>query len=197
MKIILSVILLATTAMLCFAQEQPATLPAVTPIVVLTTAPVLEAEVVPTMSVPTDPFLAMRIPLNSKMYIAPFKSEDAAKPVEGFETYMAAAIRKKGVPVIMVTDRSLADFEIVGTADKKGAGWAKKLLLGDFRGSASASLTVTNLHTGVIAYADASDRASANKGLRSSAEKLAKYLKRKMVDDDKKFVRMSVALATK
>ena len=110
---------------------------------------------------------------------------------------MAAAIRKKGVPVIMVTDRSQADFEIVGTADKKGAGWAKKLLLGDFRGSASASLTVTNLHTGVIAYADASDRASANKGLRSSAEKLAKYLKRKMVDDDKKFVRMSVALATK
>jgi len=67
--------------------------------------------------------------------------------------------------------------------------------LGDFRRSASASLTVTNLHTGVIAYADASDRASANKGLRSSAEKLAKYLKRKMMDDEKRFVRMNAAVA--
>lgn len=45
--------------------------------------------------------LDTRIPLNSKIYIATFKSEDATKPVEGFETYMAAAMRKKGVPVIM------------------------------------------------------------------------------------------------
>jgi hypothetical protein len=140
---------------------------------------------------PADPFLAMRIPPNSKVYIAPFKSEDAEKPVEGFETYMAAALRKKNVPLIMVADRSQADFEIVGSADKKGAGFAKKWLLGDFRGTTSASLTVTNLHTGVVAYADASHRASANKGLRSSAEKLAKYLKRKIQDDEKRFARMS------
>jgi hypothetical protein len=59
--------------------------------------------------------------------------------------------------------------------------------LGDFSRSLSASLTVTNLHTGVVAYADASDRASANRGLCSSAGKLAKYLKRKIEDDEKKF----------
>jgi hypothetical protein len=58
--------------------------------------------------------------------------------------------------------------------------------MGDFRNSTSASMTVTNLHTGVVAYADSSDRASANRGLRSSAEKLAKYLKRKIEDDEKK-----------
>jgi hypothetical protein len=126
-------------------------------------------------TVPIDPFLANRIPPNSKIYIAPFKSEDTSHAVEGFETYMAAAIRKKGVPVIMVADRAQADFEILGSADKKAAGFAKKWLLGDFRRSTSASLSVTNLHTGVVAYADSSDRASANKGLRSSAEKLAKY----------------------
>jgi hypothetical protein len=97
----------------------------------------------------------------------------------------------------MVADRSQADFAIEGSADKKAAGFAKKWLLGDFRRSTSASLTVTNLHTGVIAYADASDRTSANKGLRSSAEKLAKYLKRKMMDDEKKFVRMGGTLAVK
>jgi hypothetical protein len=137
-----------------------------------------------------DPFMATFIPRNSKVYIAPFKSESTEKPVEGFETYMAAAMRKKDVPLIMVADRSIADFEIVGTADKKGAGFAKKWLLGDFRSTTSASISVTNLHTGVVAYADASHRASANKGLRSSAEKLAKYLKRKIEDDEKKAAKM-------
>jgi hypothetical protein len=58
-------------------------------------------------------------------------------------------------------------------------------------------LSVTNLHTGVVAYADASDRASANKGLRSSAEKLAKYLKRKMMDDEKQFAIMTAPWAVK
>ncbi|HVS22056.1 MAG TPA: hypothetical protein VHD88_09430 [Pyrinomonadaceae bacterium] len=133
-----------------------------------------------------DPFEARLIPRNSRVYIAQFKSEDSEHPVEGFETYMAAALRKKKVPLVVVNDRTLADFEIVGSADKKGAGFAKKWILGDFRRSTSASFTMTNIHTGVVAYADASDRASANKGLRSSAEKLAKYLKRKIEDDEKK-----------
>ena len=138
-----------------------------------------------TQAAPSDPFEAQLIPRNSKVYIAPFRSENAEKPVEGFETYMAAALRKKNVPLIMVTNRDDADFEIVGTADKKGAGLAKKLLLGDWRDTTSASLSVTNLKTGVVAYADSSHRSSANRGMRSSAEKLAKYLKKKIEGDEK------------
>lgn len=135
---------------------------------------------------PDDPFRAQLIPRNSKVFIAPIKSEDASKPqAVGFENYLAAAFRKKSVPLIIVADRSQADFVIEGSADKKGAGWAKKVFLGDFRNSTSASMTVTNLRTGVVAYADSSDRASANRGLRSSAEKLAKYLKRKIEKDEK------------
>lgn len=137
-------------------------------------------------SVPNDPFTAQIIPRNSKVYIAPFKSESTDKPVEGFESYMAAALRKKEVPLIIVSNPEIADFKIEGTADKKGAGAAKKILLGDWRSTTSASITVTNLKTGVVAFADSSHRASANKGLRSSAEKLAKYLKKKIEDDEKK-----------
>jgi hypothetical protein len=114
------------------------------------------------------------------------KSEDTEKPVEGFETYLAAALRKKNVPLILVVDEAQADFKIVGTADKKGAGWAKKIFLSDWRSTTSASMSVINLKTGVVAYSDASHRSSANKGMRSSAEKLAKYLKRKIEDDEKK-----------
>ena len=105
---------------------------------------------------------------------------------EGFESYIAAALRKKEVPLLMVADPKDADFVIEGTADKKGAGWAKKIFAGDYRSSTSASMTVTNTKTNVIVYADSSDRASANRGFRSSAEKLAKYLKRKIEDDEKK-----------
>lgn len=137
--------------------------------------------------VPDDPFKARLIPRNSKIYIAPMLSEDPSKPqAQGFETYLAAALRKKDVPLLIVANESQADFIIEGTADKKGGGWAKKVFLGDFRNSTSASMAVTNLRTGVVAYADSSDRSSANRGLRSSAEKLAKYLKRKIEDDEKK-----------
>lgn len=136
---------------------------------------------------PDDPFKARLIPRNSKVYIAPMLSEDPKESqAQGFEAYLAAALRKKDVPLLIVADASQADFIIEGTADKKAAGLAKKILLGDFRKSTSASMTVTNLRTGVVAYADSSDKSSANRGLRSSAEKLAKYLKKKIEDDEKR-----------
>lgn len=131
-----------------------------------------------------DKFEAEIIPRNSKIYIGRFVAEGDKDT--GFATYLAAAIRKKNVPVILVTNLQDADFEISGSADKKGAGWAKKIFLGDFHPTTSASIQVVNTKTGVVAYADASHRDSAARGMRSSAEKLAKYLKRKIENDEKK-----------
>jgi hypothetical protein len=132
-------------------------------------------------------FRAQLIPRGSKVYISPFRNESAqeGKTPAGFESYVAAALRKKKVPLLMVSDPRDADFVIEGTADKKGAGWAKKIFFGDLRSSVSSSMTVTNTKTNIVVYADSSDRSSANRGYRSSAEKLAKYLKRKITDDEK------------
>ena len=116
-----------------------------------------------------------RIPRNSKVYIA---------PMDGFETYLAAAFRKKEVPLIIVTDREQADFEITGTHEKKNASWAKTIFVNPSP-SASASMQVVNLKTKVVVYADSSHRTSASRGERSTAEKLAKYLKKKIEDDEK------------
>lgn len=118
-----------------------------------------------------------RIPRNSRVYIA---------PMDGFETYLAAAFRKKEVPLVIVTEPEFADFMISGTHEKKNAGWAKTIFLGDARSSASASMQVVNMRTKVVVYADSTHRGSANRGERSTAEKLAKYLKRKIEDDEKK-----------
>jgi hypothetical protein len=50
------------------------------------------------------------IPRNSKIYIA---------PMDGFETYLAAAIRKKEVPVILVSVPDAADFQIDNSRKEK------------------------------------------------------------------------------
>jgi len=131
-----------------------------------------EPTAAPVAQTPAD----TRIPRNSKVYIA---------PMDGFETYLAAAFRKKEVPLTITTEPEYADFVISGTHEKKNAGWAKTIFLGDARSSASASIQVVNMRTKVVVFADSSHRGSANRGERSTAEKLAKYLKKKIEDDEK------------
>ena len=122
---------------------------------------------------PTD----TRIPRNSKVYIV---------PGDGFEHYLAAALRKKSVPLLIVTDRDAADFEITTTHDRQDASWARIYVWGLLHGSAQASIQVVNLKTKVVVFADSSTRLVALRGERSTAEKLAKYLKRRMEKDEKK-----------
>ena len=91
----------------------------------------------PATGVPAD----TKIPRNSRIYIS---------PMDGFENYLAAALRKKEVPLVIVAEPDLADFIVTGTHDKKSAGWAKTIFMGDTRGSASASMQVVNVRTHVI-----------------------------------------------
>src|SRR5262245_65752048 len=125
----------------------------------LTCFPLLELAAVGKAQDPT------MIPRDSKVYIEPFKAESETKGAQGFETYLMAALRKKNVPLVIVTDPEQADFVISGTADRQGAGWAKKVFFGDLRGSASAALEVINVKTKVVVYADSYDRKSANRWL--------------------------------
>ncbi len=130
-----------------------------------------------TGKLPLNSSTGERIPANSKVYIA---------PMSGFEAYLAAAFRKKNVPLIITTDRAQADYEITGSSEIKKAGWAKTIFFGDPRPSASASMQMVDLKTAQVVYADSSDRGSANRGHRSTAEKLAKYLKKKIEEDAKR-----------
>src|SRR5205807_476029 len=55
---------------------------------------------------PDDPFKARIIPRNSKIYIAPMKAEDPNNPqAQGFESYLAAALRKKAEQLLLFTIR--------------------------------------------------------------------------------------------
>lgn len=118
------------------------------------------------------------IPINSSVYVD--------EMVDGFQHYLMAAMRKKSVPLIVVADPNQADFIILGTAETKRAGWAKMFFLGTGKSGEMASISMINRRTKVVVFADSSHRYSANRGRRSTAEKLAKYLGKKIKQDQKK-----------
>jgi hypothetical protein len=148
--------------------------PLIAIVVVLGVLVLQPADVQAQSAIPTDP-TDTRIPRNSKVYMA---------PMDGFEQYLAAAFRKKSVPLLIVVDRDQADFEITGTHEKNEAVWANSIFLRPLP-SVSASIQVVNLKTRVVVFADSSHRFSAFRGERSTAEKLAKYLKRRMKKDER------------
>ena len=64
-----------------------------------------------------------QIPRGAKVFIGPIEG--------GYDIYLAAAMHKKEVPVVMVTDKAKADFELSGVTESERAGWAKIVFLGE------------------------------------------------------------------
>src|SRR5438552_1391348 len=63
-----------------------------------------------------------KIPMGARVYIAPMAN--------GFDNYITAGLQQKKVPIVVVADRSKAEFEISGVAETDKAGWAKMLFMG-------------------------------------------------------------------
>jgi hypothetical protein len=119
------------------------------------------------------------IPYGSRVYVADISG------LPGFENNLVAAFQKKQVDLIVVADRSLADFEINGFAESQKAGWAK-IIFGKGLPESEASIQVVNLRTGVVSYAVASYKVNSLNGNKSTAEHLAKNLRQKMERDEKR-----------
>lgn len=124
----------------------------------------------------TDPTY---IPKGSRLYVADING------LPGFENNLVAALQKKQVKMLVVSDRAQADFEINGFAQSQSAGWAK-IIFGTGLPESEASFQLVNLRTGVVAYAVASYRVDALNGNKSTAEHLAKNLRQKMERDEKR-----------
>ena len=130
-------------------------------------------------SQPPQPLDPTFIPAGSKVFV----NEIAG--YEAFENYLVAAFKKKKVQLLVVTDRSQADFEITGYSESQKAGWAK-IIFGSGRPEEEASIQVVNMRTNVVAYAVASYKTDAYNGKKSTAEHLAKNLRQKMERDLRK-----------
>ncbi|MFN2510650.1 MAG: hypothetical protein ABR568_04310 [Pyrinomonadaceae bacterium] len=141
-----------------------------------TVYPPLPAKVTVRATEPTDPTY---IPAASKVYV------ENIDGLPGFENNLVAAFQKKQVNLLIVADRSLADFEINGFAQNQKAGWAK-IIFGRGLPESEASIQVVNMKTGVVAYAVASYKVDSVNGNKSTAEHLAKNLRQKMERDDRR-----------
>ncbi len=124
----------------------------------------------------TDPTY---IPSGSRVYVAHING------MPGFENNLVAAFQKKRVDLLVVADRSQADFEINGYAESQKAGWAK-IIFGSGLPESEASFQLVNLKSGIVAYAVASYKVNSLNGNKSTAEHLAKNLRQKMERDEKR-----------
>lgn len=107
------------------------------------------------------------IPAGSKVFI---------EPMDGFESYLSAAILKKGVPVVVVDSKDKADFIISGNSHVDKAGWAKTIFISGAP-QAGASITIKDAHSGNLAFAYAVDKFNAARASQSTAEACAKHMK--------------------
>jgi len=112
------------------------------------------------------------IPAGSKLYISPLH--------DGYDIYLSAAIVNKRVPVIVVEDRSKADFEVTAVTETDKAGWAKMFFLGRDNTNEDASLKIVNLKTDAVVYGYNVHKHNSRKGKQSSSEACAKHLKEKI-----------------
>ena len=97
-------------------------------------------------------------------------------PMNGFETYLAAAMTKKKVQIVLVASEAQADFVLTGTSEEKKAGWAKMAFTGSIHSDDAASVTMTNRKSGAIAFAYAVNKKNTLHGEQTSAEACAKHL---------------------
>ena len=109
-----------------------------------------------------------KIPANSKVFLA---------PMGGFEEDLKAAIQSKKVPVVLVTDKDQADYEIAGTSDTEKASTVKKVVMRDWHSNEQASITVSDRKSGEVVFAYSVNKKSSAHGKRSTAEACAKHLK--------------------
>ena len=114
------------------------------------------------------PLTNKKIPANSKVFLA---------PMGGFEEDLKAAIQSKKVPVILVTDKDQADYEIAGTSDTEKASTAKKVVMWNWHSNEQASITVSDRKSGEVVFAYSVNKKSSAHGKRSTAEACAKHLK--------------------
>jgi hypothetical protein len=152
-------------------------------------APVSNTTVIPPVAVSAAPVASQPAPepvapvTAESMKIRPGATVYVA-PMDGFESYMAAALGKKKVQLIPVVDAAHADYIISGTSVDKKAGWAKIVFMGNIHSDNAASITMTDKKSGAIVYAYAVDKKSTTHGQQTTAEACAKHLKSHMEGHD-------------
>jgi len=107
------------------------------------------------------------IPAGSRVFLA---------QMNGFENYLTAAIIQENLPLLIVRDRTKADFEITGTSNSPRAPGTDPQ---------EATITVTTVSTGIVVFADSIHLTNTTEGRKTAAEACAESLKAKIERDNR------------
>lgn len=118
---------------------------------------------------------AGQVPEGARLFVA---------PMQGFEVYVLAALKSKRVPIVVVADRSQADFVLTGSAESRRPHWSRAAFLGNEESHEQASISVGDVKTGAVAFAFAVEKKNAGRGRQTTAEACAKELKKHIVGKD-------------
>jgi hypothetical protein len=110
-----------------------------------------------------------KIPAGAKVYVSPI--------IGGFDTYIIAGFQQKKVPLVIVTNRAQAEYEITGFSESDKAGWAKMLFLGSQHSNEQASIKMVNLATDEVVFAYSVNKMNSVRGKQSAGEACAKHIK--------------------
>ena len=108
------------------------------------------------------------IPGGSKLYVA---------PGDGFDTFLAAALNNKKVPLTVVADKEKADYIVESTSQSEKTSWAKVIFMSQTGSNEEASVRIINVKTSAVVWAYAVHKRNSVHGKQSSAESCAKHLK--------------------
>ena len=124
--------------------------------------------------------LCLSVAVSAQSLIIPRGSKLFIEPHDGFETYLTAAMLGKKVPVMVVTDRSQADFILTATTERGDKpGWASTIFLGKAKANEDASVTIAS-KSGTVVWAYSVHKYNSRHGQQSTAEAVAKHLKGKV-----------------
>ena len=135
-------------------------------------------DVTPTQATPSEDSVPAPSPSTSGSERVP--NSVFISPMNGFESYLAAAFAKKQVPLTIVTDPARAAYIITGTADEKKAGVAKMLVFGQIHSDNAASIQMVDQKTSAVVFAYAVNKKNTLHGQQTTAEACAKHLKEQL-----------------
>jgi hypothetical protein len=115
-----------------------------------------------------------KIPKGAKVFVAPM--------ADGFDSDLKDALADKKVPVEIVGNRDLAEFEITGTSESQKASTAKKVILGSWHSREEASIRVSNIKSSEVVWSYSVHKEASAHGKKSTAGACAKHLKDEAVD---------------
>ena len=115
-----------------------------------------------------------KIPSYAKVYVSPM--------LGGFENYIIAGLRNKKVPLVVVVDRTKAEYEISGVSESDKAGWAKMLFIGSQNSNEQASIKIADQKTGAVIFGYSVHKTNSVRGRQSAGEACAKHIKQIVLD---------------